>query len=128
MKRARALLLPAALLAAAAVAAAASCTGELSHIFGGYAYDSQQGCLEPSGGVDVVAGADPGQCPMLRCWAAPDGTIYVTDEACDAPPDYVDHTHDGFKPCVKALALYAEPQHALCAVPEGGAGGGVSGF
>src|SRR6185437_4126377 len=92
MNRARALLLASVLAAAAALAGA--CVGEVSHVFGGYAYDSQQNCLQPSGGIDVVAGADPGQCPMLRCWEAPDGSIYVTDEACDAPPDYIDHTND----------------------------------
>ena len=126
MNRARALLLASVLAAAAALAGA--CVGEVSHVFGGYAYDSQQNCLQPSGGIDVVAGADPGQCPMLRCWEAPDGSIYVTDEACDAPPDYIDHTNDNFPACVKALALYAEPEHNECVVPEAGAGGGVTGF
>ena len=123
---------PRTVVLAAAVATAgvlaAACVGKLSHVFGGYAYDTQEGCLEPSGGVDVVAGADPGQCPMLKCWGAPDGSIYVTDEACDAPPDYIDHTKDGFPACVKALALYAEPEHHECVVPEAGAGGGVTGF
>jgi hypothetical protein len=126
MSRGRVFLVTALLTTGAALAAA--CVGELSHAFGGYAYDSQQMCLEASGAIDVVAGADPGQCPMLRCWEAPDGTIYVTDEACDAPPDYVDHTHDGFPACVKALALYAEPEHDQCVVPEAGAGGGSIGF
>ncbi len=116
-------------VAGAAIAAAAvDCVGRLDHVFGGYTYEASLDCLEASGAIDVVAGADPGTCPMLHCWAAPGGTIYVTDEACDAPPDYVDHTHDGFPACVKALALYAMPQHKLCPMPDGGGGAGGAGF
>jgi hypothetical protein len=119
----RSLLLPTSLVALAALAATTHCQGRLAHLFGGYAYNATLDCLEASGAVDVIAGADPGLCPMLRCWAAPDGTIYVTDEACDAPPDYVDHTQDGFPPCVKALALYDKLGHELCPMPDAGTGG-----
>jgi hypothetical protein len=112
--------------ALAALVAAAGCQGRLAHPFGGYAYDPVQDCLYASGVIDVVAGADPGMCPMLRCWQAPDGSIYVTDEACDAPPDYQDLTHATSGPCVKALAAYASPGHGLCPMPDGGAGGSGS--
>jgi len=115
---------PAPLAAAALVVlCAAACQGRLDHVFGGYAYDATANCLYTSGAIDVVAGADPGMCPMLRCWQAPDGSIYVTDEACDAPPDYQDLTHSTSGPCVKALAVYASLGHGLCPMPDGGAGG-----
>ena len=108
--------------------AASSCQARLAHIFGGYAYDEAANCLEAPGAVDVVAGADPGPCPMLRCWLAPNGSIIVTSTACDAPPDYVDETQNTSSPCVKALAAYAGPNHTPCPAQldgGGGAGGGL---
>jgi hypothetical protein len=110
---------------AAACGLALACTGcqaRVDHVFGGYAYDQGQECLYASGAIDVIAGADPGMCPLLRCWQASDGSIYVTDQACDAPPDYQDHTHDTSGLCVKALAIYMSPGHGLCPMPDGGAG------
>ncbi len=107
--------------AALAAGIAISCQGYLAHPFGGYAYDSVDDCLLASGVVDVISGADPGQCPMLRCWLAPCGAVYVTDEACDAPPDYQDLTHAASGPCVKALAAYGRAGHDMCApLPDGG--------
>ncbi len=90
-----------------ALVAAHACSNNVDHVFGGYAYDPVNDCLYTSGAVDVVAGPDPGPCSMLRCWMSPGGLVYVTDEACDAPPDYQDETKDGSGPCVKALAAYA---------------------
>ncbi len=113
-----------ALPAAWALLGPGGCTSVVDHVFGGYAYDPANDCLQTSGAIDVIAGADPGMCPRLRCWQAPDGNVYVTDEACDAPVDYVDHTKDGSEPCVKALAAYARPGHGLCAGSDGGAEGG----
>ena len=118
------LALPAAALAL--VLAAAACSGRVDHLFGGYAYDATNDCLYTSGAIDVIAGADPGTCAMLRCWVAPDGSTYVTDAACDAPLDYQDQTKSGSGPCVKALAAYARTGHDLCAAPpDGGTGGGA---
>jgi hypothetical protein len=122
-KPGRLLLLP--LLLGAALASA-HCEGRLAHVFGGYSYDPVQDCLYTSGAIDVIAGADPGQCPMLHCWMAPSGDVYVTDEACDAPPDYVDETQATSGLCVKALAAYARPMHDLCANPPDGGGGGTT--
>jgi hypothetical protein len=114
-------------LGALAALAHASCQGYLTHPFGGYAFDSIDDCLATSGVIDVVAGADPGQCAMLRCWVAPCGGAYVTDEACDAPPDYQDETHATSGPCVKALAAYARANHGQCTVTpaDGGLGCGL---
>jgi hypothetical protein len=118
-------ILPASLFAACVVRAAMGCQGYLAHAFGGYAYDAVNDCLESSAVVDVISGADPGQCPMLRCWLAPCGAVYVTDEACDAPPDYQDQTHAASGQCVKALAAYGRAGHAMCAPPpDGGADAG----
>jgi hypothetical protein len=111
-------------LAALGLLLYAGCEARVVHQFGGYAYDQGMACLFASGAIDVIDGADPGMCPMLRCWKAPDGSVYVTDEACDAPPDFQDDTNDTSGPCVKALAIYASPDHGLCPMPDGGAGGG----
>jgi hypothetical protein len=92
---------------AVALLSAAACKSSLEHAFGGYAYDSTNDCLQTSGVLDVVAGSDPGPCPMVRCWQAPCGTVVVTSTACDAPPDYQDLTDASTGPCVKALAAYA---------------------
>jgi hypothetical protein len=105
----------------------AACQGRLDHTFGGYFYDSTQDCLDFPSVIDVVAGADPGTCPLLRCWLAPDGSIYVTNAACDAPPDYQDQTKDGSSPCVKALAAYARPGMGICPGQPDGSAGGSSG-
>ena len=122
-------------LAAAAVAlavvlavaiAGAACQGRLDHVFGGYPYDATQDCLDAPVAADVVAGADPGTCPQLgvHCWLAPDGSIYVTDGACDAPPDYQDQTKDVSSLCVKALAAYNRSGIDLCpGQPDGGLDG-----
>jgi hypothetical protein len=63
---------------------------------------------------------------MLRCWQAPCGTIIVTDEACDAPPDYQDLTHAASGPCVKAILAYYRTGHAMCpANPDASVGCGL---
>ncbi len=121
-------LVTGAALCAATALAVFSCQGYLAHEFGGYAYDPTANCLETSGAIDVIAGADPGQCPQLKCWLSPCGTVYVTDEQCDAPPDYVDDTRATSGLCVKALALYAMPGHMLCPMPDAGTGGVPSGL
>ena len=121
MIRARAL----AGLAVAAALAAAACSARLDHVFGAYAYDPTGDCLQPPAAVDVIAGTDPGLCPQLKCWQRSDGTAYVTDQACDAPPDYVDGTKDTSGLCVKALAAYAGPGMGRCTgAPDGGAEAG----
>ena len=106
---------------------ASGCDGRVAHVFGGYAYDPTQDCLEISGGIDVIDGpAPPTPCSILRCWVAPDGSAYVTDQACDAPPDYKDETQSSSGPCVKALVVYGRAGHGLCPVStDGGAGGSL---
>src|SRR5262249_21108388 len=89
-----------ALRLALAALALTACSARLDHVFGAYVYDPVQDCLQAPATVDVIAGADPGMCPQLRCWQGPDGSIYVTSTACDAPPDYQDHTNDSSGPCV----------------------------
>jgi hypothetical protein len=113
--------------AAALLLALAGCEKRLAHPFGGYAYEPDGGpdggCLAASGIVDVIDGPAPAEpCKVLRCWQAPDGTVYVTDQACDAPADYQDHTADTSGPCAAALAAYgADGGRVLCpAAPDGG--------
>jgi hypothetical protein len=97
------------------------CDQRVVHVFGGYAYDPTQDCLYPPGVVDVIDGPEAGSCPGARCWVAPDGEVYVTDRACDAPPDYQDHTADTSGICVQALAAYGRKGHSRCpAPPDGG--------
>jgi hypothetical protein len=51
---------------------------------------------------------------------APDGTAYVTDRACDGPPDFRDGTADTSGACAAALAAYgADGGQVRCpVVPE----------
>ena len=104
-------------LGGVSIVASASCTDAEVHVFGGYSYDPDLDCLDTSGAVDVISGPDPGTCSKLRCWLSPDGVAYVTDKACDAPPDYKDETASTTGLCVKALATYAKKGHDLCPVP-----------
>jgi hypothetical protein len=94
-----------------------ACERTVVHIFGGYGYDDVNDCLDAAGAVDVIDGPDPGMCATLRCWIRPDGVAVVTDRACDAPSDYVDHTKDTSGVCVKALAAYGRPGHGMCPIP-----------
>jgi hypothetical protein len=116
-----------AVLILAALVAAFSCDGRLAHIFGGYAYDAGNDCILPAGTIDVIDGPAPAvPCSTVTCWVAPDGSVYVTTTACDAPPDYRNGTNDTSGPCVKALAAYGMENGAgRCpASPDGGADGG----
>lgn len=118
------------LLAAIFLALATSgCGRQVAHVFGGYAYEPDGGadggdCLATSGAIDVIDGPAPAApCKDVRCWLAPDGTVYVTDMACDAPPDYQDQTHATSGPCVKALAAYGADGgrvHCPAPPPDGG--------
>ena len=105
----------------------AGCDGRVAHVFGGYAYDPTQDCLDLSGAIDVIDGpASPTPCNTLRCWVSSEGEAYVTNQACDAPPDYQDQTQSSSGPCVKALVAYGRDGHGLCPAPtDGGAGGGL---
>ena len=95
-----------------ALLALAACEDRLVHAFIASRYDPDADCLEPPAAVDVVAGADPGSCPVTRCWETPSGEVFVSTTACDAPPDFVDKTADpAGSPCGDALnarALGAE--------------------
>jgi hypothetical protein len=102
--------------AAFAALAAVSCQDRPVHLFGGYPYDPVGNCLDPAEVIDVVAGADGGTCPVVRCWEDSCGGIFVTDTSCDDPPGYTDLTDAASGPCVKALAAYAEAGHDFCQV------------
>lgn len=67
-------------------------------------YDAEGDCLGPVLAVDVVSGPDKGACNTLRCWISPGGEVYVSEAACDAPPDYAESV-DG--PCKQALCAHA---------------------
>ena len=86
----------------------------------------------------MVAGPDPGMCPRVRCWVSPGDLVYITDEACDAPPDYQDETTADAGPCVNALADYYNAADAgdggdagdagpkLCSAPPDGSAAGAT--
>ena len=80
-----------------------ACDDGLVHTFIAFPYNVAQNCLESVGVVDVVDGADPGVCSGARCWVAPSGDIFVSDQACDAPLDYTEST---VGPCKQALEVY----------------------
>ena len=90
------------------ILALAACEDRPVHAFIAARYDPDGACLEPPAAVDVVAGADPGSCPVTRCWETPSGEVFVSTTACDAPPDFVDKTDDvAGSPCGKALDALA---------------------
>src|SRR5262245_27854530 len=104
---------------ASAFLSASACDDGRTHIFGAYRYEPTRDCLEGSAAVDVIDGPDPGACASVRCWTSPAGEIYVTSTACDAPPDYREHTQDPAQtPCERALAAFR--CHVTC--PPNGAG------
>lgn len=113
-------------LAAAVVVvlvAAAACTDMTVHPFSAYALGGSGECIEPAGVIDVIDGPDPGECDVLRCWVDPEGQVFITTTACDAPHGFVDHTKDpAGSDCYRALALFDKPGHSQCAdSPEAGA-------
>lgn len=87
----------------------AGCENNPVHTFAAAQYDPVRGCLLAEDTIDVVEGADPGLCVETRCWETPAGNVYVSTTACDAPPDFVDHTSDpDGSPCAKAIAALKE--------------------
>jgi hypothetical protein len=91
----------------------AACGDRTVHAFIASRYDPDRACLEAPAAVDVVAGADPGSCPVTRCWETPSGEVFVSTTACDAPPDFIDKTAGpAGSPCEKALDALA--QNADC--------------
>lgn len=91
--------------AGAGASAAAGCENNPAHIFIAVQYDPVRDCLLAEETIDAVDGADRGPCAATRCWETPAGNVYVSTTACDAPPDFVDHTSDPEgSPCAKAIA------------------------
>lgn len=98
--------------------AVVACSDAKSHIFTAFPYDPDHDCLGSAVVVDVLQGSDPGPCNVVKCWVSPRAQAFVTDRACDAPPDFVDRTNDPpLGVCAKALAAYAKPGHAACKSP-----------
>jgi hypothetical protein len=87
-----------------------ACDAGVIHTFGAFPYNAARNCLENAGVVDVIDGPDPGACPGARCWVAPSGNVFVSDQACDAPLDYAQSTSG---PC--ELALDAYKARTMCA-------------
>ena len=106
-----------------ALAILASCSNREVHVFSAWQFDIDRDCLEPPAVVDVLDGPDNGPCKQIRCWESADHKTYVTDTACDAPPDFKDETKDPTSPCVEALKVYGRDQHGVCPTGAGGGGG-----
>jgi hypothetical protein len=105
-------------LALCAALFAVGCTDDITHVFGAYRYEEGPDCLEAAAAIDVIEGKDPGTCPSIRCWMTPADDVYVTSTACDAPPDYADHTSDPpASGCGRALAAFARAGHSPCPIP-----------
>ena len=104
------------------------CKRRVAHLFGAYIYDADGGpdggCLYSPTVLDVLDGPEPEKpCTNVICWLGPDGTAYITDRACDGPPDFTDHTQDTSGPCVKALEAYgADGGKVSCPAPPPDAG------
>jgi hypothetical protein len=104
-------------LAVLAAALLFACSGRVVHTFGAERWNAAGYCLEKGAAVDVIEGADPGQCPSVRCWVGPDGEVWVTTTACDGPADFREGTKDPpGSACADAIA--AEGRGAVC--PEDG--------
>ena len=95
--------------------------GQPSYLFLGQVYDPVRGCLARPTAIDVIAGDDPGRCP-LECLEGPaltggSGVITYVTSTCgpypvlDAPSRSAD--------CVAARAAFA--QNSLCGA-DGGRG------
>ena|SRR5688500_13245588 len=97
-----------------AFAALTACNGKARvHAFSARFWNASEGCLESEAVVDVIEGSDPGQCPRIQCWVSAAGDAYVTTDACEAPLDFRDGTHDA------APSLCADALEALAAGDEG---------
>ncbi len=96
-----------------------ACDAGLVHPFAAFPYNVALNCLEDVGVVDVIDGPDPGVCSGARCWVTPGGNIFVSDQACDAPLDYMQSTSG---PC--KLALEAHKTRTMCADRGGADAGG----
>jgi hypothetical protein len=102
-----------------------ACTTRVAHVFGAYRFeegmDPAEDCLEAAAAVDVVDGPDPGICNGVRCWIAPGGNVFVTTTACDAPPDYRDHTSDpAGTACGRAIAVFQRIGTGNCPAQDAG--------
>ncbi|HVY44257.1 MAG TPA: hypothetical protein VHB21_00200 [Minicystis sp.] len=104
-------------------AAFAACSNREVHAFSAWAYDADRDCLERPSIVDVLDGPDTGPCSQLRCWVSAGGDVYVTDTACDAPPDFKNETSDETGLCPEALKVYGRDMHGEC--PMSGTGGSI---
>jgi hypothetical protein len=108
-----------AIAAVPAFGALGGCDGGRVHPFGAYPYDPVHDCLGAAQAVDVLDGPDPGPCAKVLCWVAPSGDVYVTDTACDGPPDFQQQVAG---PCALALADYKSSGHGRCPAAPADAG------
>jgi hypothetical protein len=109
--------LPMLALAASALSPLAACDGKARlHTFNARFWNASEGCLESEAVIDVIDGSDPGECPRTQCWVTPAGDAYVTTDACDAPLDFRDGTHD------PAPSVCADALEALAAGDDGSCG------
>ncbi|MFO0759979.1 MAG: hypothetical protein U0359_26070 [Byssovorax sp.] len=99
-----------------------ACEDRQVHVFSAFRYDADHDCLEAAAVVDVIDGPDPGTCPAVHCWENPLGDAFVTDQACDAPLDFHDHSGDADGPCAKALAAFARDGMGKCPAQAGDGG------
>jgi hypothetical protein len=122
------------IVAASALTAAlaVSCDDPEVHILSGQLYEPQHGCLEPSAGVDVVAGSPKGDSCSPECLtlsasetAGDAAAIYVTTTCPPYPEDFTAEaqgaaTGDG-DPCVGAFAAYDDGGACPADLGDGGA-------
>jgi hypothetical protein len=108
-----------------ALALGLACTDRLAHGWAAWQYDIQHDCLLTPAVVDVLSGPEKGTCQQVRCWESPGHEIYITNTACDAPPDYTNETNEKSGACHAALEIFGRASHGQCVVPDGGAGGGA---
>lgn len=108
------------LLLALFAALSLACEKPSSHFFSGYPYDPVKDCIGSAAVIDILDGPDK-TCTEVRCWVSPEGSIWITDQACEGPPDFQDHTSTG-GPCEPALDAYFLEQRCPDVEPPKDAG------
>jgi hypothetical protein len=92
----------------------AACDDPVSHIFVGRFYVDGRDCLGTNATIDVVEGADPGDCAPV-CLVKPDDdggrSVYVSTMCAPYPPFY--DAGGGDPGCPRALAALARGDTCL---------------
>lgn len=80
----------------------------------GQLYVAEDGCLGPSGVMDVVEGPPPDACEGVRCLRSVENEDLFVTAHCGAPPGWEEEDGDSDVDCQAALAAKALGDDGLC--------------